>query len=188
MPHTSVPVLGVPEASPVAVVPYEAMPSTLQEELAPRVRRLGYLGGFFGLAAHQPDALLHFTRFTETLKAALPEGLSDLVALAAAAGNPYEVVQHIRLARTHGRPDSWIRAVTEGRPGGDMNPGEQEVLALVLTVRDGANAGAQLRAVVARLGEPAAVAILLLLGRYVAHGLVSHALGLGPPVPLDPPL
>jgi hypothetical protein len=45
----------------------------------------------------------------------------------------------------------------------------------------------ELRAVLAHLGEPAAVAVLLLLGRYAAHAVVGRVLRLGPPVSEDPP-
>jgi alkylhydroperoxidase family enzyme len=111
-----VPVLGAPEDGLVAPVPFEDLPEPLRGELAARVERLGYLGGFFSVAAHQPDPLLHFNRFTESLKDGLPGRLAEVVALAAAAtaGNQYELVQHIRLARKLGCPDTWIRAAAYG--------------------------------------------------------------------------
>ena len=112
----AVPVLGVPGDGLVAPVPFEDLPEPLRGELAARVERLGYLGGFFSVAAHQPDPLLHFNRFTESLKDGLPGRLAEVVALAAAAtaGNQYELVQHIRLARKLGCPDTWIRAAAYG--------------------------------------------------------------------------
>lgn len=112
----AVPVLGVPGDGLVAPVPFEDLPEPLRGELAARVERLGYLGGFFSVAAHQPDPLLHFNRFTESLKDGLPGRLGEVVALAAAAtaGNQYELVQHIRLARKLGCPDTWIRAAAYG--------------------------------------------------------------------------
>jgi alkylhydroperoxidase family enzyme len=189
-----VPVRGAPADSPIPAVPYAQLPAQLRAELAGRVERLGYLGAFFSLTAHQPEPLLHFTRFTEALKAALPGRLSEVVALSAAsaAGSEYELVQHIRLARANGSTDAWIRAVTSGAgaSGGEqvLRTEEQDVLALVWAATSGAPADREVRAVVARLGAPAAVAVLLLLGRYIAHGLISEVLGLGPPVTLDPPL
>jgi alkylhydroperoxidase family enzyme len=197
-----VPVLGVPEDGLVAPVPFEDLPEPLRGELAARVERLGYLGGFFSVAAHQPDPLLHFNRFTESLKDGLPGRLSEVVALAAAAtaGNQYELVQHIRLARKLGCPDTWIRAAAygpdapaygpTGSPGNGMplDPDEQAVRALAVAAMGGHGARAELSAVVARLGQATAVGVLLLLGRYVAHAMVARVLGLGPPVCLDPPL
>lgn len=76
----AVPVLGVPGDGLVAPVPFEELPEPLRGELAARVERLGYLGGFFSVAAHQPDPLLHFNRFTESLKDGLPGRLSEVVA------------------------------------------------------------------------------------------------------------
>lgn len=186
-----VPVLGVADDSIVSVIPYEELPDPLRAELAGRVERLGYLGGFFGLAAHQPQALLHFHHFTESLKSALPAELAEVVALAsaAAAGNEYELVQHIRLARSHGQSDDWISAAAHGESPGarPLTPAEREVRALVRAALDGAAGDEALRAVVTRLGEPAAVAVLLLTGRYAAHALVGRALRLGPPVSADQP-
>ena len=108
----AVPVLGVPGDGLVAPVPFEDLPEPLRGELAARVERLGYLGGFFSVAAHQPDPLLRGAYADE-------EGAS-------------------RTAELSG---------------------------------------------VARF-----TAVLLLLGRYVAHAMVARVLGLGPPVSLDPPL
>lgn len=194
----AVPVLGVPGDGLVAPVPFEDLPEPLRGELAARVERLGYLGGFFSVAAHQPDPLLHFNRFTESLKDSLPGRLGEVVALAAAAtaGNQYELVQHIRLARKLGCPDTWIRAAAYGPdapadgPGNGMplDPDEQAVRALAVAAMSGHAARAELSAVIARLGQATAVGVLLLLGRYVAHAMVARVLGLGPPVSLDPPL
>ena len=87
------------------------MPDDLREQLSPRVRRLGYLGGFFRYCGHQPDALLHFDQFTEALMKALPADLTETAALtiATAAGNEYERAQHERLASRLGFSDAWSR-------------------------------------------------------------------------------
>jgi len=194
----AVPVLGAPEDGLVTPVPFEDLPEPLRDELAARVQRLGYLGGFFSVAAHQPGPLLHFNRFTESLKDGLPGRLSEVVALTAAAtaGNQYELVQHIRLARTLGCPDAWIRAAAYGAegptagpvPSPALDPDEQAVRSLAVAAMGGQSARAELSAVITRLGEATAVGVLLLLGRYLAHAMVGRVLGLGPPVSLDPPL
>src|SRR5437762_13195295 len=92
------------------------MPLDLANYLRPRVERLGYLGEFFQCAAHQPKALLSFMRFTEELRKALPENLTETVALTVSSlmDNPYERVQHERLCLKLGFDKSWIRAVEGG--------------------------------------------------------------------------
>ena len=44
----------------------------VQETLAARVKRLGYLGEFFKCSGHNPDVLVSFMEMTEALKEALP--------------------------------------------------------------------------------------------------------------------
>jgi alkylhydroperoxidase family enzyme len=121
------------------------LPAELAAAVQPRVRRLGYLGEFFKCAAHQPKALLSFMAFTDDLKEALADNLTEVVALSVAAwmGNAYERNQHERLCRKLGFTDDWIGAV----------------------------------------GAAQAMAILMLIGRYVTHALIVNALELGPPVP-----
>jgi hypothetical protein len=57
-----------------------------------------------------------------------------------------------------------------------------QTLALTVLARGGHRVGAELDAVVDTLGAAAATAVLLLIGRYVTHGLVVNALALAPPV------
>jgi alkylhydroperoxidase family enzyme len=160
------------------------LPPDLAELLRPRVERLGYLGEFFRCAAHQPAALVDFYRFTEDLKHALPDRLTELVALTASSvmDNPYERHQHERLSLKLGFGEPWIRDVLARRASDET---ERAVQALVLAVieRRGHGTGAELDEVVRRLGPAAAIAVLLLIGRYVTHALFVNALGLAPPVP-----
>lgn len=165
------------------------MPPDLSEALRPRVERLGYLGEFFRCAAHQPQALLSFVRFTEDLRAALPDAITEVVALAVASAmrNDYERHQHERLARKLGFPDEWIRAASAPAGAGEhaLAPAERaaKALALALLERRGHGVEAELAAVVQASGAAAAVAILLLVGRYATHALMVNALALEPPVP-----
>src|SRR5512143_1851057 len=96
----------------------DQLPPPLAAALRPRVERLGYLGEFFQCAANVPDALLAFQQLTEALKAALPDRVTEVVALTVATrlGNDYERYQHERLCRTLGFDDGWIRAVEYGAP------------------------------------------------------------------------
>src|SRR5215813_8037256 len=85
----------------------------LAELLRPKVERLNYLGEFFQCTAHQPRALMSFYKLTEDLKEALPDNLTELVALTIASkmGNAYERVQHERLALKLGFSEDWVREV-----------------------------------------------------------------------------
>src|SRR5713226_3830674 len=89
------------------------MPLELAEYLRPRVERLGYLGEFFQCAAHQPKALLAFMTFTEELRKALPEKLTETVALSVSnlMSNAYERVQHERLSLKIGLGKRWVSEV-----------------------------------------------------------------------------
>src|SRR5216684_5059669 len=100
------------------------MAPELAKMLRPRVERLGYLGEFFRCAAHQPEALMSFMAFTEDLKRALPDNLTEVVALTVACmmGNAYERVQHecLSLKRGFGKP--WLREVLS------LNANDRDVL------------------------------------------------------------
>src|SRR2546421_525674 len=91
----------------------EQMDAALAALLQPRMERLGYLGEFFRCAAHQPEPLQHFLRFTESLKTVLPDRITEVVALTVASQleNAYERVQHERLALKLGFAEAWIRDV-----------------------------------------------------------------------------
>jgi alkylhydroperoxidase family enzyme len=183
----AVPVKGLP-AGPtnLPAIAFEAMPPHLQERIAAQVARLGYVGGFFGLAAHQPAALHAFVDFTEALKDALPFRLTEVVALTVAAtlGNDYELDQHLRLCRARGQEEAWIAAVlAEGTAGtGELTATEVAVARLARTCARGADGAPELAALVADQGPETAVAVLLLAGRYVAHATVSRAFGLRSPI------
>jgi alkylhydroperoxidase family enzyme len=161
----------------------------VQETLAARVKRLGYLGEFFKCAGHQPDVLVPFMEMTEALKKALPDRLTELGALtvAGAMGNAYERHQHERLSQKLGFGRDWVAAVNRLAPDedGPLSEDERAVqrLALAVVARRGHDVGAERDAVVARIGAAQAMAVLFLIGRYVTHAYVVNALGLAPPVP-----
>src|SRR5258708_39557380 len=94
------------------------MPAELAEMLRPRVERLGYLGEFFQGAANQPEVLVAFQRYTEALKRALPDKLTELVSLSVAAmmANKYEQIQPERLSLKRGFGQSGINEVISLRP------------------------------------------------------------------------
>lgn len=180
-----------PRAPAMNAIP-RLSPSELPPEVAailrPSVERLGYLGEFFKCAAHQPAALMSFLAFTEDLRHALPDRLTETVALTVSAelGNAYELYQHERLCLKLGFGDAWVRSIEERDPARAkfLSAAERAVQALTLGVvrRNGQGVSSELDGVVAVVGHAAAVAVLMLVGRYVTHSLIVNALDLKPPV------
>src|SRR5215813_617219 len=166
--------------------------SDLDPELAtvlrPRVERLNYLGEFFQCTGHQPQALISFYNLTENLKEALPDNLTELVALTVAAklDNAYERVQHESLALKLGFNETWIRQVLSLEPQLQPDLSGQEIrvqqLAIAMVERHGKKTTAELREVVDAIGHAQTVAVLMLIGRYVMHSLIANSLELEPPV------
>jgi alkylhydroperoxidase family enzyme len=167
----------------------EALAPALQQALAARVKRLGYLGEFFKCAGHQPDVLLPFMAMTDALKEALPDRLTEVGALTVAVlmGNAYERNQHERLSEKLGFGRDWIAAVIAVAPDrdGPLSAAERAVqrLALAMVERRGHGVEAELDAVVDAIDAGPAVAMLFLIGRYVTHAFIVNALALAPPVP-----
>lgn len=169
------------------------MPPELTDFLRPRVERLGYLGEFFQCAAHQPAALLSFLEFTEHLKHALPNNLTEIVALSIAVlmDNAYERVQHERLSLKLGFSEDWLSEVLNVAPDDASALSEQERLVqhLVLSVvqRGGRETGPELESVTRAIGPAQTIAVLMLIGRYMSHSLIVNTLNLAPPpVPSRP--
>lgn len=160
----------------------------LADVLQSRLDRLGYLGEVFSAMAHQPESLRAFMAFTEAAKGALSHDLGELVALTAATrlGNDYERHQHERLAVRRGLGRSWIAAVERLDPDDPALSSAQAatqryVLAALASV--GREAGGPLSELVDVLGPPAAVAVLFLTSRFLAHALLANSLEVQPPVP-----
>jgi hypothetical protein len=172
-----IPRLSLPELDP-----------QLAEVLRPKVERLNYLGEFFQCTAHQPQALISFFTLTEDLKKALPDNLTELVALTIATKmeNAYERVQHERLALKLGFSEDWVREVESLKPkgGNQLSLTELRVqqLAIAILGRNGHGTKAELEEVIKDIGYKDAVAILMLIGRYVMHALIANSLELEPPV------
>jgi len=167
----------------------------LAELLRPRVERLNYLGEFFQCTGHQPRALISFYTLTEDLKRALPDNLTELVALTIATkmNNAYERLQHERLSLKLGFSEAWVRDVTSLLPNGEGTLSETEVvvqeLALAVIEGGGHDTGAELEEVVKAIGHEQGIGVLMLIGRYVMHALIANCLALKPPVssPLETP-
>ena len=160
----------------------------LAEMLRPKVKRLNYLGEFFQCTGHQPRALMSFYSLTEDLKDALPDNLTELVALTIAAKmrNAYERVQHERFALKLGLSEQWVREVLslEANDRSRLSPEELLVQRFCIAVldRDGQETTAEFESVIEAIGYKDAVAVLMLIGRYVMHALIANSLALKPPV------
>ena len=180
---------------------HEQMAPELADLLRPRVERLGYLGEFFQYTAHQPEALISFLVFTDDLKKALPDKLTEVVSLTVGTlmNNAYERVQHERLSLALGFGEAWVRDVLRGAlslngqsigsPKGSLSSVETQVqqLAIAVVNRKGHDTRPELEAVIRAVGHEQAIAVLMLIGRYTTHAMIVNALALAPPVasPLD---
>ncbi len=175
-----------------AVIPrleLEQMPADLRGYLGPRVKRLKYLGELFKCAANTPAVLLSFMHFTDALKDALPDRLTEAAVLTTATlmKNDYERNQHERLSVRLGYGRDWVADVEKLAPDAAslMSEPERAVQRYVMRAIDtrGTNVQAEFDALSGLLTPGEAVAIVMLVGRYITHALVVNTLQLKPPVP-----
>lgn len=167
----------------------EELAPEVQQTLAARVKRLGYLGEFFKCSGHNPEVLVSFMEMTEALKHALPDRLTEVGSLTVAGlmKNDYERHQHERLSEKLGFGRDWVAAVNRIAPDapGPLSAEERAAqrLAIAVVNRKGHDVQPELDAVIESIGAPQAMAMLFLIGRYVMHAFVVNALELKPPVP-----
>lgn len=165
------------------------MRADLAGYLEPRVKRLGYLGELFKCAGHAPDVLLDFMHFTDALKEALPDRLTEVGALTVAGlmSNDYERNQHERLSIRLGFGRDWVAEVNRLEPDLAilMSDTERAVqkYAIAAVRNRGRGVVDEFAAVSDRLSPGEAMAVILLVGRYVTHALTVNTLNLEPPVP-----
>lgn len=170
-------------------IPFEEMSPELQELLRPRLERLGYIGQFFQVGAHQPHALSAFVGFTEQLKRELEWRLVEVIALTVASqtGNDYERVQHERLAMRLGLDATEVQAVTDGALERSGSFSEAEISAAKLAAgivhSHGRNCAPESGRLVALLGDAGAVACAMVAARYLAHAAMANTWRLEAPVP-----
>jgi alkylhydroperoxidase family enzyme len=172
-----VPLMGIDELDPA-----------VRQRLQSKIDRLGYLGGFFQLTAHQPEALAAFIDYTDATKRALPDDLAEIVALtvATATGNDYERHQHERLSVILGLGKDWVAAVETLDPdSGELTVEQRATQRWVLAVLKGhgRRTAAEVDGLVRTLGPKSAIAVALMCGRYVAHATIANSFGIQPPVP-----
>ena len=161
----------------------------LRETLQARVERLGYLGEFFKCVGHAPDVLRHFMEMTEALKKAVPEKITETVALTIAVktGNDYERNQHERLSSKLGFGKDWISAVEKIDPENQELLSNQERIvqqfALGAIDRNGNDCQDEFEQVLDVLEISEAIGVLMLVGRYMTHAIAVNTLNLVPPKP-----
>jgi hypothetical protein len=174
---------------PVKRLDFDDLAPEVADRLRDRVKRLGYLGEFFRCTAHQPRALAAFIDFTESGKGALDNRLVEVIALTVAGwmSNAYERHQHERLSVRLGFGREWVESVNRLKPDESsvLQGEERRMQRLVLTILEtrGKGAGALFEQAVAEFGQESAVAVLMVIGRYVTHALIVNTLALAPPVP-----
>lgn len=165
---------------------YDDLEPALKETLRPKVERLGYLGEFFAVGGHQPTSTRLFQEFTESLKAALPAEITEVVALSVASTlhNEYEQAQHEQLSSKLGFSREWIEAAVGEGDESALSDASRAArsLALKIVATYGRGAAEQLSSAVDVLGEETAVGVLLTVGRYVAHAVIANTLELKAPV------
>ena len=164
----------------------------LADYLKPTVDRLGYLGEFFQTAGHVPGAVRQFMEYTKTVKAPLADNLNEVLALAvcAASGARYELIQHERLAQRLGFTLEWIAAAegvaeaTSEAASGVLDDEERVVRELALAVLQdfGRGAADSVRRAHAVLGPQRAMAALLQITRFTMIASLCNALDLTLPV------
>lgn len=173
----------------IARLEMDELEPRLREALRPRVERLGYLGEFFKCAGHSPDVLRHFMEMTEALKKAVPDRITETVALTVAVktGNAYERNQHERLCIKLEFGHDWIRSVELLDPDCQelMSKSERIVQSYTLAAIQsmGNNCESEFNQVLDVLKTSEAVGVLMLVGRYLTHAVAVNTLGLSPPKP-----
>lgn len=167
---------------------FEELPGPIASALAPKVRRLGYLGEFFARTAHQQAALKAFIDFTDAAKGALDMRMVELVALTVAQMKDvaYERNQHERLCVNLGYGENWIRDVERLDPEGTRLSADERVVQRYLITaitRDGHGAAPALDAMVDAIGHDDAVAVMMVMARYLGHAVMVSSMDIEAPVP-----
>jgi alkylhydroperoxidase family enzyme len=171
----------------VPLIDIEELDPQVRRRLQAKIDRLGYLGDFFQLTAHQPEALAAFIDYTDATKKALPDDLAEVVALTVATltGNDYERHQHERLSIKLGLPRDWVQTIERLNPESTALTREQRATqrwVLAVLPDHGHGSESEVDELVRTLGPRDAIAVALMCGRYVAHATIANSFGIQPPV------
>jgi len=169
---------------------FDELPELISDRLRSKYERLGYLGEFFAKTAHQEKALAAFIDFTEASKSALEMPLVELIALTIAHSMdvPYERNQHELLSVKLGFTKDWVRAVELLNPSHpDASPLSEQQCSVQRYIIDaletnGHGATDSLNEVVIAIGHEAAVAVMMVMARYVGHALMVSSMDIESPV------
>ncbi|MCW8831807.1 MAG: hypothetical protein OQK03_00620, partial [Colwellia sp.] len=143
----------------------------------------------FKCAGHTPGVLLSFMDFTEELKKALPDRLTEVAVLTTATlmSNDYERNQHERLCIRLGYSSDWISEIEKLQPESAnlINDEEKVVQQYVIAAVEtrGLKAQVPFTEMLALLGAEQAMTVVMLVGRYITHALTVNTLELAPPIP-----
>jgi hypothetical protein len=169
-------------------IAFSELPPDLREQLRPRYERLGYLGEFFQIGAHQPAALGHFVAFTEALKLTVPLRMVETIALTVAAltHNDYERVQHERLALRCGMDEREVLALIAGETHAvaSFSTAERACIELAgdVVAARGRGSTPAYRQLEALTSPSVAVGCLMTAARYLAHATMANTWDLAAPV------
>jgi hypothetical protein len=141
-------------------LPSSARDPELIDQLRPRVEGLGYLGEFSSCAASALTVLGAFVDLTTEAREVAGERLAEVVALT--------------MAEDRQPPDVVLLSVAERAA---------QRLARAARTSFGRGTGPALAELARATDAHTSMAVLFLVGRHAAHGLVVSALELGPPVP-----
>ena len=175
--------------SKIPKLSFAELPNSIANLLRSKYQRLGYLGEFFARTAHQEEALVAFIQFTDAAKGALDFRLVELIALTIATRQEiaYEKNQHERLCIKLGYGRDWVAEVeTLGTHGNTlMSTAECLVQQFVLHAvhNNGRGSSQLLNQIVDQFGHEDAVAIQMVMARYVAHALLINCMDIAAPVP-----
>jgi len=169
---------------------FEELPESIATRLRAKYERLGYLGEFFARTAHQEKALAAFMDFTEASKEALEMPLVELIALTIAQHKnvAYERNQHERLSIKLGYGREWVEAVErmdpENTASAHLSEHHRVVQRYIIDAldSDGHKASIALERVVQLLGYETAVAVMMVMARYVGHALMVTSMNISSPV------
>jgi len=171
----------------VPLIDVEELDPQVRRRLQAKIDRLGYLGDFFQLTAHQPEALAAFIDYTDATKKALPDDLAEVVALTVATltGNDYERHQHERLSIKLGLTKDWVESIERLAPESTALTLEQRATqrwVLAVLPNHGHGSESEVDELVRTLGPRDAIAVALMCGRYVAHATIANSFGIKSPV------
>lgn len=156
--------------------------------LQPRYERLGYLGEFFAVLAHDEKLLISFLQLSDAMRDSLALRDREVLALTISAARKaeYELFQHEQLCLKSGLTAEWVAAVESLDPAsGELSDDDRDVMQLAVAVeaQQWEQGRIHLARIAQRRGTKAAVDLLVAAGYYLMAVSLEQALDLRSPVP-----